>query len=523
MKRMMDKRALLSTVTALMALLLIGASAWAGQLDVVQKAIRDNGKHWVAGETENSRTPAYSPEYAKGRRIGLIKPTLTGKETLFSATSSSTVSSAASLPTAFDWSTGGSLNDGRNYVTPVHNQGSCGSCWAFATTAALESYTLIQGGDSTCYVGSCDLAEQMVLTCSGGGSCSGGSITTPSNYFVSTGVATEAADPYEITSTVCNPASYWATQAHKIKSWVYVATSSPTVGAIKSALVVTGPLVTTMAVYQDFYLYYKSGVYSYTFGSYVGSHAILIVGYQDDAAYPGGGYFRVKNSWGTSWGEAGFFRIAYSELNTVVNFGDYTLAYQSASSSSIPTAPTSLTGNALSSSQISLSWADNALNEDGFKIERCAGSSCSAFTQIASVGANVTTYTNSSLSASTTYTYRVRAFNISGDSGYSNTASVTTLAPPPAPTAPSALTATGGKLQVALSWADTASTEDGFVIERCTGSGCVNFAQIATVTANIKAYTNKSLKRATTYTYRVRAYNVGGYSGYSNTAVAKTN
>ncbi len=516
----LEKRILI--LLGLLVLLFIGTSAWAEKLDVVQKAIRDQGKHWVAGETENSRTPAYAAEYAKGRRIGLIKPTLTGKEKLFSATVSQTMTYGITFPTAFDWSTGGALNDGKNYVSPVRNQGNCGSCWAFATTAALESYAMIQGGDSTCYVGSCDLSEQMVLTCSGGGSCSGGSITTPSSYFVNTGIATEAADPYNISATTCSPASYWVNQVHKINSWAYVATSSPTVDAIKNALVATGPLVTTMAVYQDFYLYYRSGVYSYTSGSYVGSHAIVIVGYQDDATYPGGGYFRVKNSWGTSWGEAGFFRIAYSELNSVVNFGDYTLAYQSAVASGIPAAPTSLTGSAPSSSQVSLSWADNSLNEDGFKIERCSGTGCTAFTQIAAVGSNVTTYTNSSLSASTAYTYRVRAYNIAGDSGYSNTASVTTLAPPPAPTAPSALGAISGKLQVTLSWTDNATTESGFAIERCAGSNCTNFAQIATVAANTKSYINKNLKRATTYSYRVRAYNAGGYSGYSNMAGATT-
>jgi hypothetical protein len=94
------------------------------------------------------------------------------------------------------------------------------------------------------------------------------------------------------------------------------------VEVLKNALYTYGPLVTTMGVYSDFY-YYKNGVYSYTSGTFQGGHAILIVGY-DDAAQ----CFIVKNSWGTGWGEAGFFRIAYSELNNVVSFGHYSIAYE---------------------------------------------------------------------------------------------------------------------------------------------------------------------------------------------------
>ena len=63
----------------------------------------------------------------------------------------------------------------------------------------------------------------------------------------------------------------------------------------------------------------------------------------------------------------------------------------------------------------------------GFRIERCKGSTCTNFTQIATVGANVTTYSNTKLTANTTYRYRVYAYNASGISGYSNTATATTL------------------------------------------------------------------------------------------------
>jgi hypothetical protein len=79
-----------------------------------------------------------------------------------------------------------------------------------------------------------------------------------------------------------------------------------------------------MNVYDDFY-YYTGGVYTHTSGNLAGAHAVLLVGY-DDA----GQYFTVKNSWGTGWGEAGYFKIAYSEVKSVVNFGDWTIAYTGA-------------------------------------------------------------------------------------------------------------------------------------------------------------------------------------------------
>ena len=89
-----------------------------------------------------------------------------------------------------------------------------------------------------------------------------------------------------------------------------------------------------------------------------------------------------------------------------------------------PAAPSGLTAKAASNSQINLAWADNSNNETGFKIERSTNGS--SFTQIAIVGANVKTYSNTGLAFNTRYYYRVRAYNASGDSAYSNTANAKT-------------------------------------------------------------------------------------------------
>jgi predicted phage tail protein len=117
----------------------------------------------------------------------------------------------------------------------------------------------------------------------------------------------------------------------------------------------------------------------------------------------------------------------------------------------------------------------------------------------------------------------VRATNAGGDSAYSNTASATTQATQTVPAAPSNLTATTvSTSQINLSWTDNANNEDGFKIERCQGSSCTNFAQIAQVGANVTTFNNTGLARNTRYRYRVRAFNAVGNSAYSNIATART-
>jgi titin len=74
-----------------------------------------------------------------------------------------------------------------------------------------------------------------------------------------------------------------------------------------------------------------------------------------------------------------------------------------------------------------LSWIDNSTNETGFSIERCQGGGCQNFVEIAQVGPNTPSYSNTGLSPFTRYRYRVRAFNLGGNSGYSNIAQDRTL------------------------------------------------------------------------------------------------
>lgn len=189
-------------------------------------------------------------------------------------------------------------------------------------------------------------------------------------------------------------------------------------------------------------------------------------------------------------------------------------AYRAISSLLIPTG---LNTSAISTSQISLSWTDNATGEDGYKIERMqAGGS---FSQIATTNANITSYLDSGLRDGTSYTYRVRAYNtIPADSLYSNEATAITPL-----NAPINLTATAvSPSQINLAWTDNSQAEDGYKIERkAIGGG--DFAEIATVGANTTTFANTGLIANTTYVYRIRAFNsVAGNSAYSNIVDATT-
>jgi chitodextrinase len=192
-----------------------------------------------------------------------------------------------------------------------------------------------------------------------------------------------------------------------------------------------------------------------------------------------------------------------------------------------PTAPTGLTANAVGSSQINLSWtaATDNVGVTGYRVERCQGAGCSNFAQIATPTG--TSFNDTGLSASTSYSYRVRAVDAAGNLGpYSNTATVTTsgATDTQAPTAPASLTATAASSsQINLSW--PAATDNvgvtGYRIERCQGAGCSNFAQIATPTGT--SFNDTGLSASTSYSYRVRATDAAGNLGpYSPTATATT-
>jgi C1A family cysteine protease len=187
---------------------------------------------------------------------------------------------------------------GSTGVTPVTNQLDCGSCWAFAGVAHLESMVKIYGEVEL------DLSEQQVVSCvTPGHGCSGWSTTGAYDFFISDGLVDEDCMPYHANDTdpceLSNDCEKWA----KISGYTPV---SNDVNSIKTALL-TGPVKSSMAV-EDTFQTYTGGCYDKPY--YGTNHAVLIVGW-DDTMCNGQGAWIVKNSWGPGWGEDGFFYIKY--------------------------------------------------------------------------------------------------------------------------------------------------------------------------------------------------------------------
>ena len=188
-----------------------------------------------------------------------------------------------------------------------------------------------------------------------------------------------------------------------------------------------------------------------------------------------------------------------------------------------PKAPFNETASAQNTYQIKLNWQEaSGQKQSGFNIYRCHGCSNprTQGTKITAVGASVFTYTDGSsskpLTESTTYTYQVTAFNGGGESGPSNAGSAITKTEP----APTGLTShaiqRGGLDAVFLKWTNNSTDADSYHIERCAGSTCTNFSEIANIGPNATRYFDSFLPHHATFRYRVRTHSPGGYSGYSN-------
>ncbi len=182
-------------------------------------------------------------------------------------------------------------------------------------------------------------------------------------------------------------------------------------------------------------------------------------------------------------------------------------------------APTNLTGTAgVVSTTLNLTWTDNSQAESGYVLERKTYTS--SFSVLATLGANVTSYTDSNLTVGEEYTYRVKAFNALTNSEYSNT--FLYFVSNPAPNPPSGLVATAkDTAAIGLLWNDNSANEDGFAIERKDSYGG-SWNLIDSLAANSTDYTDNGLLDGMLYYYRVNAFNTNGSSPYSNIDSAVT-
>ena len=204
--------------------------------------------------------------------------------------SSQTMVGGPALPSYWDWRQ-------HNGVTPVKNQGGCGSCWAFSTVGTMEALILIASGITN------DLSEQQLVSCNANGwNCENGG-----NYAfdmeISPGAMLESCFPYQAADVACQSG---CPSVYKLSSWGYVGNSSsvPSTTAIKNAIYTYGPISVEVAV-DSYFEAYSGGVFNANTTSLI-NHAVVLVGWDDT-----NGCWIMKNSWGTGWGESGYMRIAY--------------------------------------------------------------------------------------------------------------------------------------------------------------------------------------------------------------------
>ncbi len=206
----------------------------------------------------------------------------------------------SALPAAFSW-----LSQGK--LTPCKNQGSCGSCWAFAACGSFEGVIKIKDGVTR------DLSEQWLVNCTSGSSCDGG--WCPDKMFKTYGAVYESDLKYTGKDGTC-ASSY--TYHEKITNYKQIATN-PTVDQIKTAIQTYGPVWIAVCVGSNFNAY-KSGVLTKSDAGDV-NHAVVLVGWDDANSC-----WILRNSWGTSWGEnQGYMRIKYgiSQVGYNATYIDY--------------------------------------------------------------------------------------------------------------------------------------------------------------------------------------------------------
>jgi len=198
---------------------------------------------------------------------------------------------SSNIPASVDWNAAGK-------VTPVKNQGQCGSCWAFSSTGAIESINAINTGNLV------SLSEQQLVDCSGSygnAGCNGGEMQAAFEYVSANGgLCTEAAYPYTAEDGTCE--SSQCTPAVTISSYQNVATNSDS--ALATA-VAQQPVSVAVEADGSNWQFYSGGVLTGSCGTNL-DHGVLTAGYGTSGGVK---FWLVKNSWGADWGANGYIML----------------------------------------------------------------------------------------------------------------------------------------------------------------------------------------------------------------------
>jgi len=324
----------------------------------------------------------------------------------------------ATLPAQFDWRN----YNGRSYIGPIRDQGYCGSCYAFAACAAAEgSYNFANGR----YDGHCvDFSESFIMWCLGDlteyGDHFFGCEGADYDYYelqalTREGVGYESDFPYrESDPGAC---THWGDETVVFDSWHRIGCND--IDAIKTAIMTYGVVDAAVDVTSAFQAYggglYEDSLTSCNaFPCYYTStnHAIALVGWNDNGDATTKGYWILRNSWGSSWGENGYMRIKYRSAR-VACAATYLVARPACS---VPNPPSFITyPSADSDGRFTVSWSSVA-ETTGYTLQRATNATFTAGV--------VTLYTGSSTSylqtglVSGSYYYRVKADSSCGSSNW---------------------------------------------------------------------------------------------------------
>ncbi len=273
----------------------------------IRKAILESDAKWEADETSFMRMPEDVKKNLLGYIPGPEDPSLEEQE-LIARTNFDTFLTLNALEATYPSSYDLTNVDGQNFITNVKNQGNCGSCVAFGVAATTEGTLRRQRNKPNLPV---DYSEARLFYCyarSQGRTCFGDFggwwPEKALDFFRDDGVADELCYPYVARDQNCtNLCSNWESRVTKITGWHQI--TSP--AKMKEWISTKGPLIACFSVYEDFYSYGR-GIYKHVSGKFEGGHCVCCVGYDDVQKY-----WICKNSWGTGFGDGGYFRIAYGD------------------------------------------------------------------------------------------------------------------------------------------------------------------------------------------------------------------